>query len=180
MDKSQLARLSPELRNHIYELCLRDNQGSIQICDVGEYNQLTQTCRQVRSETQVLFYTLNDFHTAVRNDQLERFCTFLQAIGPDVLSQVRALHFRIIEMLPCPGVPLQCSHWIEIRGMGSETMALREGEGERDTKYSIRPQGVETVVFDTLVDMGLVVMGRGSTWYGSKGPTWYATRKSAM
>lgn len=167
MESSPFAKLSPELRNEIYELALRSNRTTLELRDMKNYNGLTQTCRQIRTECQAMLYALNNFAFTTSNRRLAKFCAFLEALGPTVIPQLRSLRLLIIERVPCRGAPLQCSQNIEI--CGSETAEVKL---ELTAKYHpINPRGVEAVLYETLVKMGVQVRGRGSTWYTTA--TWY-------
>ena len=167
MDKSPFAKLSPELRNQVYELVLQSNRATLELRDMKTYNGLTQTCRQIRAESQPMLYAQNKFAFTTSNTQLAKFCAFLEAVGPAIIPQIRSLRLLIIQRVPCRGAPLQCSQNIEIRGADTE-----EVKPESTVKYhAISPSGVEAVLYETLVKMGLQVRGRGSTWYTTA--TWY-------
>ena len=71
MDASSLARLSPELRNRIYEFALfrpegvlipfsRSNRSYLPRSPNAQL-ALTTVCREVRAETKLLFYAVNTF-----------------------------------------------------------------------------------------------------------------------
>ena len=167
MENSTFAKLSPELRNQIYELVLSSNRATLELHDIKAYNGLSQTCRQIRNESQPMLYGLNNFAFTTSNRKLEKFCAFLRAVGPAVIPQIRSLRLLIIERVPCRGAPLQCSQNIEIRGTETAEVKL-----ESAAKYhAIRPTGVEAVIYETLVKMGLQARARGSTWYTTA--TWY-------
>lgn len=167
MERSPFAKLSPELRNQIYELVLRSNRATLELRDIKTYNGLTQTCRQIRAESQPMLYAQNKFAFTTSNTKLEKFSAFLEAIGAEIIPQIRSLRLLIIQRVPCRGEPLQCSQNIEIRGAETAEVKL-----EKAGKYhGIRPSGVEAVLYETLVKMGLQVRGRGSTWYTTA--TWY-------
>ena len=90
-----LLSLPLELRNRVYELSLV-RKSPIAICPLdrtgGEQPGLLQTCRQLRSECQRLFYELNIFRVISRS-----FCR--RNIGPLRwhLDKVRKFQFRIPE-----------------------------------------------------------------------------------
>ena len=81
VDTSPLLRLPPELRNEIYELILYQQDGVVVdvqdgqpqvICDTDERVRmltLTATCKKIRGETRLLFFSINRFR--VRSRQLE-------------------------------------------------------------------------------------------------------------
>jgi hypothetical protein len=168
MENSSFAKLSPELRNQIYELVLRSNRATLELRDIKAYNGLSQTCRQLRTESQQMLYSLNNFTFTTSNRKLEKFCAFLRAVGPAVIPQMRSLRLLIIERVPCRGAPLHCSQNIEIRGTETAEVKLEESSAKF---HAISPTGVEAVVYQTLVKMGLQARARGSTWYTTA--TWY-------
>ena len=173
MENSSFAKLSPELRNHIYELVLRSNRASLELRDIKAYSGLSQTCRQIRFESHAMLFALNNFSFTTSNSRLDEFCAFLRAVGPAVIPQIRSLRLLIIERVPCPGTPLQCSQNIELCGVESAGIKL----GSEAERYrEIRPTGVEAVVYHTLVGMGLQARARGSTWYATN--TWFVGKWS--
>lgn len=70
MDKSILGRLSPELRNRIYELALFEQRPVSVSKNSWIEPALLRTCKQIREEAELLFYSTNDF-TCVTNFQDE-------------------------------------------------------------------------------------------------------------
>ncbi|KAK3658722.1 hypothetical protein LTR56_001593 [Elasticomyces elasticus] len=74
-DKTRLGRLAAEMRNKIFEFAVTheavphslDYQGSktIHLQYMGQFNQLTRTCRQVRAETHPLFFAKNRFQVQI-------------------------------------------------------------------------------------------------------------------
>lgn len=161
MEGSHFARLSPELRNHIYLLVLQSNRATLELRDIKTYIGLTQTCRKIRAESQPMFFAFNNFALTTSNTKLDKFCDFLKAVGPNVIPQIRSLRLLIIERVPCRGTPLQCSQNIEIRG--TESMEVKQQTATR--YHGIRPTGVEAIIYETLVKLGLQARAKGSTWY---------------
>ena len=194
MDNSPLAKLPAELRSQIYDLALRKervilrtNDWAIDIHCLSYWNGITQTCRRLREESHALLFSLHRWHVTLKVSQLENFCAFLHAVGPRALDGILSLTFTIEDILPCPGVSLRCSQTVKLLGYSNRTH--QSGDSLNETKegrprygapdlqvidfYAIRAKGVETRVFETLREIGLEVKGRGSTWYGGLGPTWY-------
>jgi len=60
MDSSSFSRLSPELRNRVYEFSLT-HTSAFQLQDIKHYNAMTRTCRQIRAESHLLFLANSDF-----------------------------------------------------------------------------------------------------------------------
>lgn len=151
----------------VYELVLRSSRATLELRDIKTYNGLTQTCRQIRAESQPILYAQNNFAFTISNTRLAKFCAFLEAVGAEIIPQIRSLRLLIIQRVPCRGEPLQCSQNIQICGAETQEVKLHS-----TAKYhAIRPSGVEAVLYETLVNMGLQVRGRGSTWYTTA--TWY-------
>lgn len=167
MEGSLFAKLPPELRTQIWELVLRSNRATLEIRDIKKHISLTQTCRQIRQESQPIFAS-NNFAFTTWSTKLDKFCDFLQAIGPTVIPQIRSLRLLIIQRVPCRGAPLQCSQNIEIRGTESADAMQLQGPGKY---HGIRPTGVEATIYETLMKMGLQARAKGSTWYTTA--VWY-------
>lgn len=108
-----------------------------------------------------MFFAFNNFALTTSNTKLDKFCDFLKAVGPNVIPQIRSLRLLIIERVPCRGTPLQCSQNIEIRG--TESMEVKQQTATR--YHGIRPTGVEAIIYETLVKLGLQARAKGSTWY---------------
>ena len=66
MDKSPLSRLSPELRNNIYERALFERRPVSISKNFWTEPALLRTCKQIREEAELLFYSMNNF-TCVTN-----------------------------------------------------------------------------------------------------------------
>ena len=93
MDESPLGDLSPELRNHIYDLILITNsQLGILLRRAAQFSHLTRTCRQIRSETRELFFANNEFFAVCQSKKsATRISRQLCLIGPETVSQLRYL-----------------------------------------------------------------------------------------
>ena len=61
MDRSILARLSPEIRNTIYEFTFT-SEYAVTLRDNAVLHPLTSTCRQLRSETLAMYLALTTFN----------------------------------------------------------------------------------------------------------------------
>ncbi|KAK4539650.1 hypothetical protein LTR36_010476 [Oleoguttula mirabilis] len=108
MDKSPFAHLSAELRNRIYELALHDTYpDGIDLVWLDKHNALTRTCRQMRAESHIMFYHLNDFSVTVigyRWDSrhqgyiprgfMKRVAALLELLGPGILSSMKRLALK--------------------------------------------------------------------------------------
>ncbi|KAK4544186.1 hypothetical protein LTR36_004396 [Oleoguttula mirabilis] len=64
MDRSPLAKLSPELRNSIWKLLVTEDeplQVSVTLPTTVVPPPITKVCRQIRSECHLMFYAMNTF-----------------------------------------------------------------------------------------------------------------------
>lgn len=93
MDRSPLARLSPELRNHIYKYVFQP----CRLVYLGEYwrpgpeelqHPLTRTCRQLRAETLAMNMAYTTFYFEKTYDR-SALCVWLRAIGPETVVNLR-------------------------------------------------------------------------------------------
>lgn len=114
MDESPLARLSPELRNRIYENLFtpedipsyaHEEQLTLDITansviagtEFRKAIALVQTCRQLRTETRLMFFSGCTFHICAEDciDVLRGQATlaahYLRSLGPEVLRVVHQL-----------------------------------------------------------------------------------------
>ena len=80
MDNSPLAKLSPELRNEIWRLCVTLDESGTPDTVVNEHRSLgippaiTRTCKQIRDESYLMFYASNTFALRISNgDSLAEF-----------------------------------------------------------------------------------------------------------
>lgn len=122
MERSPFAILPAEIRNYIYHLTLRDTETLILDFEVpdrhGRYLvfgqrhllALTETCRQIRSESLPLFYGINDFFVVVgdlkwtakiknktsahRKEPLWLFQNWLRTIGFESARCIRAVEMN--------------------------------------------------------------------------------------
>lgn len=97
MERSPLASLSPELRNHIYELSLYERRPVAISPEFSSEASLLRTCKQIREEAQLLFYSINDFTCVVklRDGNYEHLPHWLRSGPREKLSLVRSLTIRI-------------------------------------------------------------------------------------
>lgn len=89
-------RLSPELRNRIYDLTVahfdayRRTRGLV-LGNIRCYNSWTRTCRQIRGETHDMFYASHSLCASAdefyREAEFRRFRALLQLLGPDIASR---------------------------------------------------------------------------------------------
>lgn len=107
MDTSHLARLPAELRNAIYAYILRYDDGPIELLPghVGRVQTqshvrhdkllaLTRTCREIRQDTRLMFFALNEFLFIGDPPFLEMvFERFISVIGKQGADSLRRLTF---------------------------------------------------------------------------------------
>lgn len=85
MDASLFARLSPELRNQIYELSYTlPNRVSLGPATgpINAQSALTRTCRQVRRESLLIYYTQARFSAHLNDGPISPLIDWYRAIGP--------------------------------------------------------------------------------------------------
>ncbi|KAK5721366.1 hypothetical protein LTR17_014655 [Elasticomyces elasticus] len=131
MDNSPFARLSAELRNHIFSLALTKQAFDPNATDEHPPTRrglvvnrerisraplidqpLSMTCRQLRAETRLMYYNVNDhFYVAVPGLGPQSLQKRLKALAPEVLALVRDLHMDIY--IPFGGDPV-FRQWIEL------------------------------------------------------------------
>ncbi|KAK4547558.1 hypothetical protein LTR36_000515 [Oleoguttula mirabilis] len=93
---SFLRKLSPELRNMIYELVVDDDHE----IDITSEQQpaLTRACRETRTESLAMYYALNTFcyeTTSNDNAALDALAQWLRRTGHRNCSNIRWLHVSI-------------------------------------------------------------------------------------
>ncbi|GIZ42236.1 hypothetical protein CKM354_000551200 [Cercospora kikuchii] len=108
-EKSPLLRLSPELRNLIYEFALTEPT-SQEACILLPQPALTRTCNRIRQESLLLYYTLNDFHLSIPRDAAyliaQALCKshFLTTEGRRIVQSIPLLkityHLSSMENMP--------------------------------------------------------------------------------
>ncbi|KAK4546316.1 hypothetical protein LTR36_001993 [Oleoguttula mirabilis] len=99
MDKSALGRLSPELRNRIYELVFGPPGYYPNIVRLGhrEYNgciqhAFTRVCHQARAESLLMYYANTPFYPRHRSKPTRaKLCAWLRCIGPDACAALRSV-----------------------------------------------------------------------------------------
>ena len=93
MDKSHFGRLSPEIRNHVYQLALYECRPVAISKDFWTEPALLRVCKQIRQEAEPMFYSINDFTcvTNLRDDNSKRLVHWLTNDQPHKLSLIRSL-----------------------------------------------------------------------------------------
>lgn len=166
MDNSPLARLPRELRDHIYELVL-SFKSHLYLHDDDPDNparlpcgQLTRVCRQLRAETQPIFYSSNKFMVnALWKPATEiRLAAGLRALGPEIVCRIRQIYI--------------CWHhqtsYIN-SGMGKE-QSIADVAGDADVvKMSAHDTLLPPPIAAAYRDMGLVLHDKCTCWGGMFG-----------
>lgn len=168
MENSPLRRLPPELRNRIYELAFRhlSRPGACSCIEhISEINDITRTCREIRSETHAMLFAscvllcdigfvkptqgAND-----RPDRVGKLSALLQLLGPSILSQLRSLR---VQLAYWHSQNLH-HHSLEIVGQGHFGVQVPFG-GVSSFKEKNLPQlfKVRKKIFETLAGMGLCI-----------------------
>lgn len=179
MENSPFARLSPELRNRIWELSIKDfgpRYGvTIDIVNMHKFNGLTRTCRQTRAESRAMFYANNDFFVHVWNEtDVASVCRILQEIGPEALSCLQRLWVDLQGRLKSCGCCVW-THDVEIRGWDTSLARGRVLTGSKpspdiEVSDELWMEWLSQVL-DTLQAMGLEVAEHRSdntdtvTWF---------------
>ncbi|KAF2168602.1 hypothetical protein M409DRAFT_21348 [Zasmidium cellare ATCC 36951] len=118
-------KLSAELRNLVYEYALTKTAA---VDFTASAPPLTRTCRQLREESLLLYYSLNDFVLRVPRDQcpvyVERFAAShfsATLLGREILATIKHLnveyHLSSSENQPPPSggsQPLRRGGWLEL------------------------------------------------------------------
>lgn len=101
MDNSPFARLSAELRNKIYEFVLVEIKPRVELHQFPSSNNLTKTCRQIRRESSLIFWSSNHFLEYDARDwdlirirahpRCARTALLLNSLGKEVASCIKCL-----------------------------------------------------------------------------------------
>ena len=128
MEASDLTRLSPEIRNTIYEYVFV-SQYAITLQSHGIQHPLTTTCRQLRDETLGMFLSLTSFNAHLDDGPVTPVARWLRAIGPDRCLLLHELNIWDLHMLNAI-----------LHGTETTHRMLKEGTEEGET-YVLRPVG---------------------------------------
>jgi hypothetical protein len=82
MENSILARLSPEIRNAIYEFTFISDY-AVTLKNKEIMHPLTSTCRQLRNETLHMYLALTSFNAHLDDGPALPLANWLKTIGPD-------------------------------------------------------------------------------------------------
>ena len=83
MDGSILARLSPELRNRVYEYVFTSDYAVTLRKGLAQH-ALTKTCRQIRQETMPMYMSLTRFNAHLDDGPATPLARWLRAVGPEM------------------------------------------------------------------------------------------------
>ncbi|TKA50475.1 hypothetical protein B0A55_12950, partial [Friedmanniomyces simplex] len=98
MDTSPFARLSPELRNTIYEFAF-DSNYAVTLQRNATQNGIMRTCRQIRHETLGMYYSLSRFNAHLDDGPLTPLARWLEVLGRDLCLLLREVNVWDMHML---------------------------------------------------------------------------------
>ncbi|KAK5684036.1 hypothetical protein LTS10_003900 [Elasticomyces elasticus] len=98
MDDSPFARLSPELRNAIYEAAF-NTEYAITLQDNAIQHGITRTCRQLRRETLHMYYSLARFNAHLDDGPTAPLARWLEVLGRDNCLLLREVNVWDMHML---------------------------------------------------------------------------------
>lgn len=98
MEATLLARLSPELRNAIWEAVFTSDY-AITLQTGGTQHALTKTCRQIRRETLAMYYTAARLNAHLDDGPATPLAKWLQNIGREHCLLVRELNIWVRDRL---------------------------------------------------------------------------------
>ncbi|KAK5128993.1 hypothetical protein LTR85_000326 [Meristemomyces frigidus] len=128
MEASPLARLSPELRNAIWEFAFTSNY-AITLQTGGMQHALTKTCHQIRRETLGMYYSIARLNAHLDDGPATPLAQWLRRIGREHC------------LLLCE-VNIWDMHMLNATLHGAEaTQQLLSAEGQEDEHYFLRPMG---------------------------------------
>ena len=128
MERSQLARLSPEIRNAIYEFTFTSDY-AITLSNNKILHPLTSTCRQIRIESLNMYLALTSFNAHLDDGPATPLANWLRTIGPERCLLLRDVNIWDLHMLN--GV---------LHGIETTQRVLRDGTAEGEA-YVLRPVG---------------------------------------
>jgi len=91
MDDSLFARLSPEIRNRIYEYAFTSDF-AVTLRAHGVEHALTQTCVQIRRETLAMFFTMTRFNAHLDDGPAAPLAHWLRALGAEVVLLINQIN----------------------------------------------------------------------------------------
>lgn len=94
MDSSSFMRLSPELRNLIYEYALA-NRYAVTLQDSQVEHSLTKVCRQIRQETLPMYFGRTRFNAHLDDGPMTPLARLLQALDPELVLAVEEINIWV-------------------------------------------------------------------------------------
>ena len=94
MDASNLARLSPELRNCVYEYVFASNY-AVTLRTGFIQHELTKTCRQIRHETLQMFMSSTRFNAHLDDGPATPLAQWLRVVGPEVALTIAEINIWV-------------------------------------------------------------------------------------
>jgi hypothetical protein len=128
MEHSILARLSPEIRNAIYEFTFI-SEYAVTLRDNSILHPLTSTCHQLRSETLPMYLALTSFNAHLDDGPALPLARWLKAMGPDrclLLGEVNIWDMHMLNAV--------------LHGIETTQRLLQDGTPEGDP-FVLRPLG---------------------------------------
>ena len=165
METSPFRRLSPELRNRVYELVFTASDGYfapgyLELRLISKYNVLTRICRQIRHETHAMFYASYAFIYQAYEHSAKDVSALLQLLGPNVVSQFRSLRIA----LPSWFRGVHERDWrVTIIGQGWRLNEQLPSSSQTPEALNDIPRELHSIrdsLSDKLADMGLIIEGR--------------------
>ncbi|EME48410.1 hypothetical protein DOTSEDRAFT_84047 [Dothistroma septosporum NZE10] len=128
MDSSLFLRLSPELRNVVYEHTFT-SQYAVTLLSGKVQHSLTMTCRQLRRETLKMYYSIARLNAHLDDGPATPLAEWLKVQGPELIMCINELN--IWDMHNLNGT---------LHGTDSTTILLRSTPAE-GMLYTLRPVG---------------------------------------
>ncbi|KAI5370771.1 hypothetical protein Slin14017_G016500 [Septoria linicola] len=172
MEASALYRLSPELRNHIYEHVF-SSKYAVTLQDQKCQHALTQTCKQLRHETLAMYYSLTSFNAHLDDGPATPLIKWLEVLGAGTVCRIDRINIWDLHMLQFTLHGLSATRQIFSSGFISSQWHhqdshddLKNGLGPRNktddqNSYILRPVDIRfaernvKAVFLALHSMGL-------------------------
>lgn len=131
MDASPFARLSPELRNLIYEFAFTasDNLKAVTLQNDRIQHGITKTCRQIRRETLTMYYSMTRFNAHLDDGPSIPLARWLKQIGREHCLLLDEINIWDMHMLNAT-----------LHGEESTLRLLRKGT-EDGKRYVLQPTG---------------------------------------
>lgn len=170
METSPFARLSAELRNRVYHFTPEDTYSDLEITlplkrhTFKRSIALTQTCRQIRSETRTMFYINRSIDMdLLRKSDVVKLCSLLGTLGSGIVGRLHSVRIHVYNWGLFPVTTSIDFIFAEIEGRPMR------GADERSTPLGVLNDWgcrAQSEVFETLVAMGVRVAYITHTrWY---------------